>query len=162
MYFRACMGQRVGLRCRLGAGHGMGPSTHPYMRGHCAHIHIRAVVVPPWGAQMGGRIQPLSPRLPLRAQQGLVDSSRKRHVAVCCLLRSLSACLACFSSSERLFLFGFFCFFFFFGEICSTAFPVQLSLFIGTGSGRLGRNYLSLGHAWCLAEHSTSLLHESC
>ena len=56
----------------------------------------------------------------------------------------------------------FFFFFFFFGEICSTAFPVQLSLFIGTGSGRLGRNYLSLGHAWCLAEHSTSLLHESC
>lgn len=55
-----------------------------------------------------------------------------------------------------------FLFFFFFGEICSTAFPVQLSLFIGTGSGRLGRNYLSLGHAWCLAEHSTSLLHESC
>lgn len=111
-------------------------------------------MVPPWGAQMGGRIQALTPCLPLRAQQGLADSSRKGHVAVCCLLRSLSACLACFcSSSEGLF-------FFFFGEFCS--FPMKLSLFIGTGSGRLGRNYLSLGHAWCLAEHTTSLLHKRC
>lgn len=45
-------------------------------------------------------------------------------------------------------------------EMCSAAFPAQLSLFMGTGPGRPGRNYLSLGHAWCLAEHTASLLHE--
>lgn len=50
----------------------------------------------------------------------------------------------------------------FFREICSTALPVELLLFIGTGPGRPGRNYLSLGHAWCLAEHTISLLHGSC
>lgn len=106
MYLRACMGQQVGLRCSPRARHGMGQNSHPYMRGRRERIHIRAVVVVlPWGAKMGRRIQPLSPCFLLRAQQGLAGSSRKRHVAVCCLLRSLSARLACFSSSKRLFCF---------------------------------------------------------
>lgn len=47
-----------------------------------------------------------------------------------------------------------------FCEACGAAFPAQLSLFMGTGPGRPGRNYLSLGHAWCLAERTASPLHE--
>lgn len=70
-----------------------------------------------------------------------------RHTWLCCLSKNPSVWLACASNSQRLF---------FFHEICSTALPVELLLFIGTGPGRPGRNYLSLGHAWCLAEHTAS------
>lgn len=70
----------------------------------------------------------------------------------CVFLRSPPACLARASGSET----------FFVCEICCSALPAQLLLFIGTGPGRPGRNYLSLGHAWCLAERTASLLHGSC
>lgn len=77
-----------------------------------------------------------------------------RGTWLCPLQRSPPACLACLQHTET--------FFFFLCEICCSTLPLQLLLFIGTGSGRPGRNYLSLGHAWCLAEHTVSLLHGSC
>jgi len=80
------------------------------------------------------RKEPIPEAVPGQSRDPQAPSGRGTWLRVV----SRGALLAHVSSSQRPF---FLC------EICSTALPTRLSLFIGTGPGRLRRNYLTLGHA---------------